>query len=159
MEIRFPFERMLAYDAWANDRALASVEALPEPHPKALGLVGHVLGAQAAWISRMTAGREPDGWERWDALDAAATRRALAEEVPALWRAFLADAALADPAREFSYRNYLGQDMKARVEVVLQQLLFHGNYHRGQIASMVRAAGGTPAVTDYIAAVRQGALG
>jgi len=34
----------------------------------------------------------------------------------------------------------------------------HSTYHRGQIASAVREAGGAPAYTDYIHAVRQGLI-
>jgi uncharacterized damage-inducible protein DinB len=32
----------------------------------------------------------------------------------------------------------------------------HSSYHRGQIAADMRAAGVTPAFTDFIHAVRQG---
>jgi uncharacterized damage-inducible protein DinB len=34
-------------------------------------------------------------------------------------------------------------------------VLLHGSYHRGQIASAVRAAGGTPAYSDFIHASRK----
>ena len=37
-----------------------------------------------------------------------------------------------------------------RVEDILTQMFGHSWYHRGQIAVLVRAAGGTPAVTDLI---------
>jgi uncharacterized damage-inducible protein DinB len=42
------------------------------------------------------------------------------------------------------------------VEDILTHVLLHSAYHRGQIASQTRAAGGTPAYTDFIHAVRQG---
>ncbi|HEY6147556.1 MAG TPA: DinB family protein [Thermoanaerobaculia bacterium] len=35
-------------------------------------------------------------------------------------------------------------------------VVIHGGYHRGQIAAELRAAGFTPAYTDYIEAVRRG---
>jgi uncharacterized damage-inducible protein DinB len=34
-------------------------------------------------------------------------------------------------------------------------VVLHGGYHRGQIASELRAAGFTPAYTDYVEAVRR----
>ena len=37
-------------------------------------------------------------------------------------------------------------------------VVIHSAYHRGQIASDVRASGGVPAYTDYIHAVRQGLI-
>ena len=36
------------------------------------------------------------------------------------------------------------------IEDILAQLFGHSWYHRGQIALLVRAAGGEPAVTDLI---------
>lgn len=39
---------------------------------------------------------------------------------------------------------------------ILTHVLMHSAYHRGQIASHMRANGKTPAYTDFIHAVRQG---
>ena len=41
---------------------------------------------------------------------------------------------------------------------ILSHVLRHSHYHRGQIASAVREAGGTPAYTDFIHAVRTGLI-
>ncbi len=158
MEIRIDFGRLLAHDRWANDRALASVEALPSPPARTLVTLGHFLGAEACWLSRMSAGIDPPDWERWESLDAVSLRIAWREELPALWAAFLADPALSDPSREFTYVNFLGETGRARVEDVLLQLMLHSAYHRGQVALAVRAAGGEPAVVDFLHAVRSGAL-
>ena len=158
MELRIDFGRLLAHDRWANGRALESVEALPDPPAKAVFLVAHVLGAEVAWIDRMTSGRDPADWERWDRMDLPAARRAFEEEVPARWAAFLADGAASDPARTCSYVNFLGKAYDARVEDALLQLMLHGAYHRGQVAAAVRAAGGEPAVVDFLQAVRGGVL-
>jgi uncharacterized damage-inducible protein DinB len=45
------------------------------------------------------------------------------------------------------------------VDDVLTHVILHSAYHRGQIASAVRAGGETPAYTDLIHAVRQGLVG
>jgi uncharacterized damage-inducible protein DinB len=159
MKFGTEFERLLAYDRWANGRVIASLEALEAPPAKGVELLGHLLGAQAAWISRVLAGREPDDWEAWDAMDLPALRRAWSERIPGDWGRFLADGARSEFARTFSYVNYLGESRTARVEDVAVGLLLHSAYHRGQIATAVRGAGGKPAVTDYFVAVREGALG
>jgi uncharacterized damage-inducible protein DinB len=39
---------------------------------------------------------------------------------------------------------------------MLVHTVLHSAYHRGQVAAEVRAAGGEPAYTDFIHAVRQG---
>ena len=158
MEIRLELERLLAHDRWANGRALESLEAMPAPPDKGRELLAHLLGAEVCWIERMTAGRDPADWEAWERMDLRGVRKAWESTVPSRWSAFLADAALANPSREFSYVNYLGEPWKAVVGDVLVQLMLHSSYHRGQIATAVRAAGGEPAVQDWIRAVREGAL-
>jgi len=158
MELRLRFERLLAHDRWANERALASLEAMADPPPQALELVAHLLGAEVSWVHRMTEGKDPADWEAWETSDRAWIRSAWQETVPAKWEAFLADAALSAPDREFTYVNFLGETYTARVEDALIQLMLHSAYHRGQIASRVRAGGGTPAVVDWIRAVRENAL-
>ena len=41
---------------------------------------------------------------------------------------------------------------------ILSHVVLHASYHRGQIASAMREAGGTPAYTDFIHAVRSGLI-
>ena len=158
MDVRLDFDRLLAHDRWANGEALTSVEAMATPPAKALELLGHIMGAEVCWIDRMTAGKDPADWERWESMDLAALQRAAREELPARWSGFLGDAGLSDPARRFSYLNFLGKPGEARVEDALLQLMLHSAYHRGQVATAVRAGGGTPAVVDFLHAVRTGAL-
>ncbi len=159
MEIRTDFNRLLAYDHWANGEALASLEALPDPPEKARELMGHLMGAEVCWLDRMVAGRDPEDWEEWEKADLPWLRRAWREDLPARWAAFLADPALSDPARSFTYVNYLGKtnEFKRAGDAALG-LLFHAAYHRGQVATAVRAAGGKPAVTDFVHAARTGVL-
>jgi uncharacterized damage-inducible protein DinB len=158
MELRLRFERFLVHDRWANQRALASLEAMADPPAQALELLSHLMGAEVSWVTRMTEGKDPADWEAWETSDRAFIRKAWEETVPAKWEAFLADAVLSAPDREFTYVNFLGETHSTRVEDALIQLMLHSSYHRGQIASRVRAAGGTPAVVDWIRAVREGAL-
>ena len=67
----------------------------------------------------------------------------------------LDEPALAEPR---TYVNTKGETHTTAVGDVLLHVLLHSAYHRGQIASVVRAAGAEPAYTDYIHAVRQGVV-
>jgi uncharacterized damage-inducible protein DinB len=58
--------------------------------------------------------------------------------------------------REIEYQSLDAGRFRSRVEDVLAQLFGHSPYHRGQIAMLVKAAGGEPAVTDLIYWSRQG---
>jgi uncharacterized damage-inducible protein DinB len=44
------------------------------------------------------------------------------------------------------------------VQDVLTHVVLHSAYHRGQIASQMRAGGEQPAYTDFIHAARQGLI-
>jgi len=72
------------------------------------------------------------------------------------WGGYLAKLGEADLAGTIEYRNSKGEQWQSTVADVLTHVLLHGSYHRGQIASAIRAAGGTPAYTDFIHATRQG---
>ena len=53
------------------------------------------------------------------------------------------------------YKNSKGEAWTSSVLDVLTHVVMHSAYHRGQIASVMRAGGGTPAYTDFIHAARQ----
>ena len=60
-----------------------------------------------------------------------------------IWSDYLArldDTAL---GQEFEYQSLDAGRFRNRVEDILAQLFGHSSYHRGQIAMLVRAAGGS----------------
>jgi hypothetical protein len=57
-----------------------------------------------------------------------------------------------------AYRNSKGEFWTNSVTDILTHVVLHAAYHRGQIAAAIREAGGTPAYTDYIHAVRSGLM-
>jgi uncharacterized damage-inducible protein DinB len=141
--------RLFRYEQWANQEALASVTEVPA----ALRLVAHVLGAQRLWLDRLR-GQPPSApvWPQWSAAECAVE----AGDLPRAWSALLdtlEDERLDDPV---AYVNSKGEPWRSRVEDVLMHVLLHSAYHRGQAAAAVRAAGGAPAYTDFIHAVRSG---
>ena len=79
-----------------------------------------------------------------------------AAELPALWKNYLAASSEADLAKTVSYQNSKGETWSSRKDDILMHLITHSAYHRGQVAAAVRAAGFTPAYTDFIHSIRQG---
>jgi uncharacterized damage-inducible protein DinB len=80
-------------------------------------------------------------------------------EVAELWRKYLDALPPDDLTKTVSYKNSMGEPWTSTVEDVITHVLLHSAYHRGQIASLMRASGDTPAYTDFIHAVRQGLIG
>jgi uncharacterized damage-inducible protein DinB len=145
--------RLVAFDRVANDLTLASLSA--SSPPRAIAVMAHIVGAERLWLARMAA--EPSPLAVWPELDLDGIRRELtAVEIP--WNDFLGTLDTKGLEREVSYTNSQGQSFVNRVDDILQHVFFHSTYHRGQIAAAVRAAGGTPAYTDFIQIVRSGLI-
>jgi uncharacterized damage-inducible protein DinB len=146
------FKRLLAYDAWANRETLSSLRAAGAPPPKALRVLSHLVGAGRLWLARLEGSREkaPAVWPELSLEEEAAAL----EELARRWTGFagLDDSSLARPV---SYTNSKGEPWTSSVGDILMHVVLHGSYHRGQIASELRAASHTPAYTDYIEAVRR----
>ena len=143
------FRRLFRYEQWANQEALAAVGATPP----ALRLLAHVLGAQRLWLDRLR-GQPPSApvWPQWSADECGAE----ADDLPRVWAAYLDTLGEEHLHEQIAYVNSKGEPWRSRVEDVLMHVLMHSAYHRGQAAAAVRAAGGTPAYTDFIHAVRSG---
>jgi uncharacterized damage-inducible protein DinB len=144
--------RLFAYDAWANRETLRSLAAAAPPPEKALSRMAHVVAAEWLWRSRI-AGQAPPV-AVWPALSVSDCARELGR-LEGEWRELLDGLSEDGLARPVSYVNSKGEPWQSRVEDVLMHTAMHSTYHRGQIASDLRAAGFEPAYTDYIHAVRQ----
>ncbi len=139
--------RLFRYDEWANREALGSAGP-----PRALRLMAHVLGAEWLWLHRLR--REPSPlpvWPEWDAAEC----HAQATRLPGAWEVLLAEVDDTRLGEEVEYVNTKGERWSSTVEDILLHVVLHSAYHRGQVASEVRAQGGTPAYTDFVHAVRR----
>lgn len=142
--------RLFRYDDWANRETLDAATT-----PRALALVAHVLGTEWLWLARVRGQPSPAPvWPDWDAKRCVQEAELLAPE----W-ARLLDAGEAELARKVDYVNSKGEPWSSTVEDVLLHVMLHSAYHRGQAAANVREAGGEPAYTDFIHAVRTGRIG
>jgi uncharacterized damage-inducible protein DinB len=144
--------RLLEHDGWANAAALAGLRTGPVPD-KARRWMAHIIGAERLWLARIR--QEPPAMAVWPELDL----EACAAELTGLqgdWMALLASLDEAGLDEGVAYRNTKGEFWTSTVGDILTHVALHASYHRGQIAAAVREAGGTPAYTDYVHAVRMG---
>ena len=118
--------------------------------------MAHVLATELGWLRRMGHAAGFDGF--WPGDDLEKLRGSWRDDLPGCWKSFLADAALSDPARTISYTNSKGETWRSTVGDILLHVVLHSAYHRGQVASQVRAGGGAPASTDFIHATRTGVV-
>jgi uncharacterized damage-inducible protein DinB len=145
-------KRLFAYDAWANLEVLTSLRAIETPPPRSVGFMAHILSAQKLWWERLT-GRQQT-LPVWPALTLQQCEMQ-AGELPTIWRDYLKEINQAGLSNSVTYKNTQGENWSSKVEDILQHVIMHSVYHRGQIATDMRAAGFTPAYTDFIHAIRQ----
>lgn len=139
---------LLRYDVWANRQTLGSLSR--SAPARSLSWMAHIVGAERLWMARLRQRQEP--LLVWPELDVAACGQHL-EELSRMWPEYLDEAP--DATERIPYTNSKGETWTSTVEEILTHVVIHSAYHRGQIASDVRASGGVPAYTDYIHAVRQ----
>jgi uncharacterized damage-inducible protein DinB len=143
--------RQFSYDQWANREVLNSIRKTGTNDERSLQLMSHILAAERVWLERLM--QRPQSvavWPKADLTSCQSENEALA----GLWIEYLSKATNFD--QSISYKNSKGETWTSSIGDVLTHVLMHSAYHRGQIASHMRACGQTPAYTDFIHAVRQG---
>jgi uncharacterized damage-inducible protein DinB len=154
---------LLDYHYWARDRLLEAIEPLsPEQFNRDLGssfksvreTAVHTYAAEWAWYSRWQ-GQPPAALMTSDAFpDIAALRRAWVEH-EARMRAFVEALGEAGITRVFEYKLLSGQPGASPFWQMLQHVVNHASYHRGQVTTMLRQLGAKPAKSmDMIAYYR-----
>lgn len=154
------FRRWFQYERDSHAKALASLRTVPAggrdsaAYQKAVSILGHLVAARQLWLYRLGIAKDAptEFFPTGVGLDDLAARLAVVE---AAWFAYLHELQDEDLARTVEYQSLDGGRFRNTVEDVLAQLYGHSWYHRGQIASLVRAAGGEPAATDFIYWARQ----
>ena len=146
------FRRLFEYDAWANAATLTSLRVGPAPE-KTRAWMAHIIGSERLWLARLR--QEPSGMPVWPDLDLEACGAQITGLL-ADWTRYLEELDEDGLADGVAYRNSKGEFWTSSAGDILTHVVVHGGYHRGQIAVAVREAGGEPAYTDFIHAMRTG---
>ena len=154
-EIAKQYRRWLEYEADVHAKVVHSLESVPANRRstpefrKAVALLAHIVTARRMWLGRLGVSPPVSGSLFPENADLAKVVEEL-RAVQGMWADYLSRATDEDLSRVFEYQSLDAGRFRNRVEDILAQLFGHSWYHRGQIATFVRAAGGEPAVTDFI---------
>jgi uncharacterized damage-inducible protein DinB len=155
---------LVDYNYWARDRILDGVSALgAEQYNRPMGssfssvreTLVHIYSAEWIWHSRWQ-GESPtkalsvDQWPDLPSLSA--SWRDLETRI----RSFVATLTDESLNRVLEYRLISGQPGKSAFGHMVQHVVNHGTYHRGQITTLLRQLGAAPPKsTDLIAFYRE----
>lgn len=155
---------LLDYHYWARDRLLQAVEPLtPEQYTQELGnsfrsvrdTLTHIYFAEWAWHLRWR-GESPAAPLPPDTFpDFASLKRGWAEH-EAKVRTYLDDQGEAGVHRIIEYKLLNGQPGSSVFSHLLQHLVNHASYHRGQVTTLLRQLGAAPPKSmDMVAYYRE----
>jgi uncharacterized damage-inducible protein DinB len=143
---------LIAFDQWANRRTLAATMALPpEEFSRDLhvsfgsvqGTLSHILAGEWVWLRRWRGdapSQDPSSTAFPDAAALETGWDALNQEM-AKFVAGLSDELL-DARQEVRGQQYALAEL-------MQHVVNHSTYHRGQVASLLRQLGHVPPGTDF----------
>ncbi len=143
---------LLDYHYWARDRLLEAVAPLTADQlTRDLGgsfksirdTLNHLYAAEWAWYSRWQ-GQSPAGPLPVDLFADVESLRAGWAALEGDVRVFVNRLGDADVERVFEYRALSGQPGSSPFWQMLQHLVNHGSYHRGQVTNMLRQIGVAP---------------
>ena len=146
-------KRLFAYDDWANREAVTALEQLATPPPRSVKFLAHIVSAERLWLERLRV--EKQTCEVWPDFSVAQCKLEIAD-LGERWKNYLASLKEEDLSRSLTYRNSQGESWSNAKQDILLHVILHSTYHRGQIATDMRAAGFNPVCSDFIHAVRQG---
>jgi uncharacterized damage-inducible protein DinB len=138
---------LFEYDRWANERLLSAVT--PETFDSVRETLAHILLAEWLWLQRVkgTSPRSvPESMNdaSFDAL------RARFDPIGSEWREHVASLTDADLERRVDYVRLEGEAGSRKLAHLLQHVVNHSTYHRGQVSMRLRQAGGVPVETDFL---------
>ena len=154
MDLMRHFARQFTYDDWANRETLASLRA-PAPPASLVKTMAHIVAAESLWLTRVR--NEPPALPVWPDMSLVQLEPHLASLARG-WQGFLTGLAASDLSRPIAYKNSQGEEWVSALSDVMAHVVLHSSYHRGQIASGLRAGGHAPAYTDYIHCTRNGLI-
>jgi uncharacterized damage-inducible protein DinB len=141
------------YNYWARDRVLDAVSALtPEQFTRDLGnsfssvrdTIAHICDAESIWVSRWRGG-QPTGFQKGERIADVASARAEWANLEAEVRKFMRELGPAGVERVIEYKDFRGAIRFNAFWEMLQHVVNHGSYHRGQVTTMLRQLGAKPA--------------
>lgn len=145
------FRRLFAYEAWANGR-MAECLASYTPVHEVLSVWSHLIVTKQMWLARVI-GEDYNRLALWS-IHPIEEAGPMLVDIERRWRSFLDD--LTDPELErvVTFHNTKAQPQADNLADILRHLVFHGTYHRGQIATLAKVAGIEVPITDFIAFAR-----
>jgi uncharacterized damage-inducible protein DinB len=166
---------LFAYNLWANRRMFSVLEKLSDAQfmaeaqssfPSIRESVFHILAAEWIWLKRWKGasprasvanpnasartwnGMTPSDKPAYEELASVAALRAFAELLEKERQQFLGSLSDAALQRHLDYTDMAGKAFSMPLVQLMQHVVNHGTYHRGQVTTLLRQVGGETVSLD-----------
>lgn len=152
------------YNSWANDQVLDAASRVTDADftrdlKNSFGSVRdtltHIVWAEWIWLQRWKGVSPTLVFAPSDFLNTASLRERL-HTIVVERSAFLRDLPAKRLLQPMEYKNLKGEVWRYALWQQLDHVVNHSTYHRGQVATMLRQLGATPAATDLLVYYDQG---
>jgi uncharacterized damage-inducible protein DinB len=151
------------FNFWADRRILDAVEELTaEQFTREMGssyssvrdTLAHIVGVEWVWLERLQ-GRSPSALPAAHEYGDLAALRTRWAEIEINFREYMEELTKAELDEVMEYKTMsFGPAKNARWQMI-QHLVNHGSYHRGQVTTMLRQLGAKGVGTDLITYYRE----
>lgn len=148
------------YNIWANNRIIHSLLQLEEgalnqeivsSFPSINATIKHIWYAESGWLSRLN----QNGWDATEVLNFKGSSPELYQQWQKTSSEFMTFVQSCDLEKAIPF-EHKGQDFSIPTREIVQTVMNHGSYHRGQVVMMLRQLGINDILqTDYIEWVRE----
>jgi len=142
---------LLDFHYWARDRMLAALDLLTheqfvEPVESSFKSIRdtavHMMGAEAVWYSRWRG--NPQGMLTAEGFCDVGSLRSAWRELESGVRAFFQELGSERIHTRIEYKSLKGDAHSSSFAQMLQHVVNHASYHRGQVTTMLRQIGAKP---------------
>jgi len=167
---------LYAYNLWANRRMFSTVEelsdqqfarAMPSSFPSIQESVTHILAAEWIWLKRWT-GASPratvsdtttasamhsalsNGGVALDAIATLSGLRKFADSIEQERQRYLGTLSEGNLSTRLNYTDMGGKEFSMPLVQLLQHVVNHGTYHRGQVTTLLRQLGAETISLDLL---------
>jgi len=138
---------LIEFNTWANGKVVESLQSCPTIPAEGVRRLSHIL--ENNWyVYDIIFERDLEKWND----DRDYTLEECIAEIPLIEKAYkelLHNMTAERMARTVKFKNVVGDMVERRISDLIFHTFDHCTYHRGQIAMIVRAAGGEPAKTWF----------
>ncbi|MBI5214151.1 MAG: DinB family protein [Ignavibacteriae bacterium] len=155
-------KQLFAYNTWANNKIFEAVTLIPAEqylqdmksgHGGIHGTLTHIVAGQKMWLSRWV-GKPDSKLLHGEDIASLAELQTLWHTVDAHLNALLEKMTDSHLHETQTVTSIKGEVFTHTFGQMMQHLVNHSSFHRGQVATMIRQLGIKPPATDLIAYYR-----